>query len=113
MSPTARAWTKSGAPSSAAWRAVSASARAKYESIDSTVATSITTPCNGRRASRSSTSRCSRLIAPSVGLGGIGAALLGMLADDTSLRFVYQVCAFLPAIGLLGGFLPEPRPADA
>ena len=42
----------------------------------------------------------------SFGLGGIGAALLGALADRTSLTFVYQVCAFLPAVGLLGGFLP-------
>ena len=47
----------------------------------------------------------------SFGLGGIGAALLGILADKTSIGFVYQVCAFLPAIGLLGGFLPSPRPA--
>ncbi len=45
----------------------------------------------------------------SFGLGGIGAALLGMLADHTSLTFVYQVCAFLPAIGLLGALLPNPR----
>ena len=30
-----------------------------------------------------------------------------MLADKTSLTFVYQVCAFLPAVGLLGGFLPS------
>ena len=29
-----------------------------------------------------------------------------MLADNTSLTFVYHVCAFLPAVGLLGGFLP-------
>ena len=45
----------------------------------------------------------------SFGLGGVGAALLGMLADKTSLTFVYQVCAFLPAVGLLGGFLPRRR----
>jgi FSR family fosmidomycin resistance protein-like MFS transporter len=45
----------------------------------------------------------------SFGLGGIGAALLGALADRTSLGFVYQVCAFLPAIGLLGVLLPNPR----
>jgi FSR family fosmidomycin resistance protein-like MFS transporter len=45
----------------------------------------------------------------SFGLGGIGAALLGALADRTSLGFVYQVCAFLPAIGLLGALLPNPR----
>jgi FSR family fosmidomycin resistance protein-like MFS transporter len=43
----------------------------------------------------------------SFGLGGIGAALLGLLADYTSLTFVYQVCAFLPAIGLLTYFLPD------
>jgi len=43
----------------------------------------------------------------SFGLGGIGAAALGALADRTSLTFVYQVCAFLPAIGLLTYFLPE------
>ena len=41
------------------------------------------------------------------GMGGIGAAVLGRLADYTSLAFVYQVCAFLPAIGLLTAFLPN------
>lgn len=41
------------------------------------------------------------------GMAGIGAALLGMLADHTSIHFVYQVCSFLPAIGLLTGFLPD------
>ena len=40
-------------------------------------------------------------------IGGIGAALLGRLADRTSILFVYQVCAFLPMIGLLAGFLPN------
>jgi MFS transporter, FSR family, fosmidomycin resistance protein len=45
----------------------------------------------------------------SFGLGGIGAALLGGLADLTSLTFVYEVCAFLPAIGLLTYFLPNIR----
>jgi len=43
----------------------------------------------------------------SFGLGGLGAAALGFLADKTSLTFVYQVCAFLPAIGLLTYFLPD------
>jgi len=47
----------------------------------------------------------------SFGLGGLGAALLGMVADYTSLKFVYQVCAFLPAIGFIAAFLPSPRPA--
>ena len=41
------------------------------------------------------------------GLGGIGAAVLGELADMTSIVFVYKVCAYLPAIGLLTGFLPN------
>jgi MFS transporter, FSR family, fosmidomycin resistance protein len=41
------------------------------------------------------------------GMGGIGAAVLGKLADQTSIDFVYRVCAFLPAIGLLTGFLPN------
>jgi FSR family fosmidomycin resistance protein-like MFS transporter len=48
------------------------------------------------------------------GMGGIGAAVLGKLADMTSIIFVYKVCAFLPAIGLLTGLLPntrKPRPA--
>jgi FSR family fosmidomycin resistance protein-like MFS transporter len=41
------------------------------------------------------------------GMAGIGAAVLGRLADDTSIAFVYQVCSFLPAIGLLTAFLPD------
>jgi FSR family fosmidomycin resistance protein-like MFS transporter len=41
------------------------------------------------------------------GLGGIGAALLGKLADATSIRFVYHVCSFLPAVGILTAFLPD------
>jgi FSR family fosmidomycin resistance protein-like MFS transporter len=41
------------------------------------------------------------------GIGGLGAAALGKLADYTSIGFVYQVCAFLPAIGLLAAFLPN------
>jgi len=40
-------------------------------------------------------------------MAGVGAALLGKLADLTSLNFVYQVCSFLPAIGLLTAFLPN------
>lgn len=46
------------------------------------------------------------------GAGGIGAALLGVVADHMGIAFVYQVCAFLPAIGLLAVFLPKlPRHA--
>jgi FSR family fosmidomycin resistance protein-like MFS transporter len=41
------------------------------------------------------------------GMGGIGAAVLGALADATSITFVYQVCAYLPLIGLLAVFLPN------
>ena len=41
------------------------------------------------------------------GIGGLGAAALGRLADATSIGFIYQVCAFLPAIGLLAAFLPN------
>jgi MFS transporter, FSR family, fosmidomycin resistance protein len=40
------------------------------------------------------------------GMGGIGAAVLGRIADETSIIFVYKICAYLPAIGLLAGFLP-------
>lgn len=41
------------------------------------------------------------------GMGGIGSAVLGSLADHTSIHFVYHVCSFLPLIGLLTGFLPN------
>jgi FSR family fosmidomycin resistance protein-like MFS transporter len=44
------------------------------------------------------------------GMGGIGAALLGQLADRTSIEFVYRVCSFLPTIGLLTVFLPNVEP---
>jgi FSR family fosmidomycin resistance protein-like MFS transporter len=43
------------------------------------------------------------------GMGGIGAAVLGKLADITSIIFVYKVCAYLPAIGLLTGLLPNTK----
>jgi FSR family fosmidomycin resistance protein-like MFS transporter len=43
----------------------------------------------------------------SFGMGGIGAAVLGALADATSITYVYKVCAFLPLIGLLTVFLPN------
>jgi len=41
------------------------------------------------------------------GMGGVGAAFLGKLADATSIEFVYRLCSFLPAIGLLTAFLPN------
>ncbi|MEO6802591.1 MAG: MFS transporter [Granulicella sp.] len=45
------------------------------------------------------------------GMGGIGAAVLGELADATSIVFVYKVCAYLPAIGLLAWLLPNLKEA--
>jgi FSR family fosmidomycin resistance protein-like MFS transporter len=43
----------------------------------------------------------------SFGMGGLGAAVLGWLADKTGIETVYQLCAFLPAIGLLTAVLPD------
>lgn len=48
----------------------------------------------------------------SFGMGGLGAAVLGQLADWTSIETVYRVCSFLPAIGLLTVFLPHERPKE-
>ncbi|WP_437178673.1 MFS transporter [Labrys neptuniae] len=50
------------------------------------------------------------------GIGGIGAAALGTLADWTGINFVFQLCAFLPALGILTVLLPnlrEPKPLHA
>jgi MFS transporter, FSR family, fosmidomycin resistance protein len=41
------------------------------------------------------------------GMGGVGAAVLGRVADMTSIVYVYKICAWLPAIGLLTGLLPN------
>jgi FSR family fosmidomycin resistance protein-like MFS transporter len=41
------------------------------------------------------------------GMGGLGSALLGILADKTSIDYVYHVCAFLPLIGIITVFLPD------
>lgn len=41
------------------------------------------------------------------GMGGLGSALLGKLADETSLTFVFKICAFLPLLGIITGFLPN------
>ena len=41
------------------------------------------------------------------GMGGIGAAVLGQMADVVGIEAVYRMCAFLPAIGLLAAFLPD------
>jgi MFS transporter, FSR family, fosmidomycin resistance protein len=41
------------------------------------------------------------------GMGGLGAAVLGHVADVTSIEFVYRLCAYLPLIGMLATFLPR------
>lgn len=47
------------------------------------------------------------------GMGGVGSAVLGRLADHTSIEHVFQVCAYLPLIGLLTYFLPNIEAAKA
>jgi FSR family fosmidomycin resistance protein-like MFS transporter len=50
------------------------------------------------------------------GMGGVGAAVLGHLADSTSIDHVYKLCSFLPLIGMLAVLLPrtsEPKPKAA
>ncbi|WP_313627089.1 MFS transporter [Kosakonia sp.] len=44
------------------------------------------------------------------GMGGLGAAVLGLVADHTSIELVYKICAFLPLLGILTIFLPDNRP---
>lgn len=41
------------------------------------------------------------------GIAGIGSAVLGMVADRTGINFVFQICAFLPLLGLFAAFLPN------
>jgi len=41
------------------------------------------------------------------GLGGLGAAAMGRIADASSIAFVYQLCSYLPAIGLVVWLLPD------
>lgn len=43
------------------------------------------------------------------GMGGLGAAVLGLVADHTSIDLVYKICAFLPLLGILTIFLPDNR----
>jgi MFS transporter, FSR family, fosmidomycin resistance protein len=50
------------------------------------------------------------------GMGGLGSALLGKLADITSVGYVFKVCSFLPLLGIITGFLPnieQPKKAAA
>ena len=46
------------------------------------------------------------------GMGGLGAAVLGLIADHTSIELVYKICAFLPLLGILTIFLPDNRHKD-
>jgi FSR family fosmidomycin resistance protein-like MFS transporter len=41
------------------------------------------------------------------GIGGIGAAVLGGLADTHGIEFVYRICAYLPLLGMVAAFLPN------
>jgi FSR family fosmidomycin resistance protein-like MFS transporter len=41
------------------------------------------------------------------GMGGIGSAVLGNIADRSGISYVFELCAYLPLIGLLTGFLPD------
>jgi FSR family fosmidomycin resistance protein-like MFS transporter len=43
------------------------------------------------------------------GMGGLGSAALGILADHRGLDYVFKVCAFLPLLGFLAFFLPKPN----
>lgn len=43
------------------------------------------------------------------GLGGLGSAFFGWLADLTSIEFIFQISAFLPLLGVVAGFLPDTR----
>ena len=43
----------------------------------------------------------------SFGMGGIGAAVIGLFADHWGIEFTYRVCSFLPIIGLITAFLPN------
>ncbi|MCE9872098.1 MAG: MFS transporter [Hafnia alvei] len=47
------------------------------------------------------------------GMGGLGAAVLGYVADLTSIDLVYQICAFLPLLGILTALLPNIEHKDA
>ena len=47
------------------------------------------------------------------GMGGLGSAVLGWLADRTSIEYVFKICAFLPLIGIITGFLPNIKHKNA
>ena len=43
------------------------------------------------------------------GLGGIGSAFFGWLADKTSILFIFNASAYLPHLGVVAGFLPDTK----
>ena len=43
------------------------------------------------------------------GMGGLGSAILGKIADATSIEYVFKICAFLPLMGIITAFLPNIR----
>ena len=47
------------------------------------------------------------------GLGGIGSAFFGWLADITSIEFIFKVSTWLPLLGIIAVFLPDVRPGRA
>jgi FSR family fosmidomycin resistance protein-like MFS transporter len=47
------------------------------------------------------------------GMGGIAAALLGVVADARGIEYVYRLCSYLPLLGLLTVFLPNMKQARA
>lgn len=47
------------------------------------------------------------------GLGGLGSAFFGWLADLTSIEYIFRISAFLPLLGIIAGFLPDVRPKQA
>ena len=47
------------------------------------------------------------------GMGGLGAAVLGLLADHTSIDFVYKAIAWLPLLGIVAALLPKRSSAHA
>jgi len=45
-------------------------------------------------------------------MAGIGSAVLGGIADRTSIEYVYEICAFMPLLGLITAFLPNIKTRD-
>jgi FSR family fosmidomycin resistance protein-like MFS transporter len=47
------------------------------------------------------------------GIAGIASAVLGKIADETSIQHIYDICAYLPLIGLVAAFLPDTKKRKA